>query len=100
MRHSRRKEPEEGAETYRQPHKCQRGGAGGGSRWSGLSGSQIGTPEAIYLSRGKQLAEKQQPFPSILITFGRQMNNWVKLYAIYTFSTSPHSCKRTTLLNT
>src|SRR6218665_1264530 len=42
--------------------QCQRGGAGGGSRWSGLSGSQIGTPEAIYLSRGKQLAEKQQPF--------------------------------------
>ena len=31
--------------------------AGGGSRWSGLSGSQIGTPDAIYLPRGKQLAD-------------------------------------------
>jgi len=28
------------------------------------------------------------------------MTKWPKLYAIYTFSTSPHSCHRTTLLNT
>jgi len=28
------------------------------------------------------------------------MENWLKCYATYTFSTSPHSCYRTTLLNT
>src|SRR6218665_320064 len=38
-------------------------------------------------------------FPSILIIFGRKMATWLKLYATYTFSTSPHSCHRTTLLN-
>src|SRR6218665_1410936 len=28
------------------------------------------------------------------------MAKWLKFYATYTFSTSPHSCSRTTLLNT
>src|SRR6218665_2315404 len=28
------------------------------------------------------------------------MAKWLKVYATYTFSTSPHSCYRTTLLNT
>src|SRR6218665_2575829 len=28
------------------------------------------------------------------------MEKWLKFYATYTFSTSPHSCYRTTLLNT
>jgi len=28
------------------------------------------------------------------------MTKWLKLYAIYEFSTSPHSSHRTTLLNT
>jgi len=28
------------------------------------------------------------------------MGKWLKLYSTYTFSTSPHSCYRTTLLNT
>src|SRR6218665_3895536 len=28
------------------------------------------------------------------------MNKWLKCYAPYTFSTSPHSCHHTTLLNT
>jgi len=39
-------------------------------------------------------------FPSILIIFGRYMAKWLKFYAIFTFSTSPHSYYRTTLLNT
>ena len=39
-------------------------------------------------------------FISILIIFGRQMTKWLELYAIYTFSTSRHSCHSTTLLNT
>jgi len=28
------------------------------------------------------------------------MAKWLKFYAIYSFSTSPHSCYRATLLNT
>jgi len=28
------------------------------------------------------------------------MTKWLKLYAMYTFSIPPHSCHRTTLLNT
>jgi len=39
-------------------------------------------------------------FSSILIIFGIYMTKWLKLYATYTFSTSPHSCYCTTLLNT
>ena len=36
----------------------------------------------------------------ILINFGRKMAKWLKLYATYTFSTSPNLCHCTTLLNT
>jgi len=39
-------------------------------------------------------------FPLILINFGRKMAKWLKLYATYTFSTSPNLCHRTTWLNT
>ena len=39
-------------------------------------------------------------FPWILINFGRYMAKWLKLYAMYTFSTKPDPCHYTTLLNT
>jgi len=38
-------------------------------------------------------------FPPIVINVGRKMAKWLKLYATYTFPTSPHLCHRTTLLN-
>src|SRR6218665_230271 len=44
--------------------------------------------------------QKFVKYPSILIIFGRQMAKWLKFYATYKFSTSSHSCYRTTLLIT
>jgi len=39
-------------------------------------------------------------FPPILINFGRYMAKWLKLYAVYTFSTKHDPCHCTTLLHT
>jgi len=38
-------------------------------------------------------------FPRILITFGRCMAKWLKLYAMYAFSTKPDPCHYTDVLN-